>query len=83
MPTNHELEMRWVNAWNDLYQVVGETPEMLWNAKRLLPDGTVVGVEECQGWLQSSACKGWLLRVEPGCVLGRRGAITSRWRDDE
>ncbi len=81
--SNAEIEARWVDAWNDLYQIVGETKEENWNAPCLLPNGRIVNVDECQGWLQDSAYERYLLRVEPGWILGRRGAVVSRTREGE
>lgn len=76
-PSNADLEMRWINAWNEIYEIIGSRREV----KCQLPDGSAVTVEECQGWLQQSAYAGYLLRVEFGMVLGSPGIIVSRWRD--
>lgn len=66
--------MRWVGVWSDLYELVGERR----GVRCLLPDGSVVGVEECKAWLQDSVYAGFLVHVEPGWVEGRPGIIVSR-----
>ncbi|HTE20260.1 MAG TPA: hypothetical protein VK689_17990 [Armatimonadota bacterium] len=78
MASNSELEVRWVDAWVDLDQIVGER----WNIQCLLPDGRVVSMEECQGWLQDSAYDDWQVKVEAGWVWGKQGVIATRWRDE-
>lgn len=72
--TNKEIEMRWIDAWNDLYDIARGLESM----QCQLPDGSVVGVEECKGWLQQSAYRGYALEVSTGNVNGRPGAIVSR-----
>jgi hypothetical protein len=79
MATNAEIEMRWVDAWNDLYDLVRDQH----NVKCQLPDFTVVDVEECKGWLQTSVYEGYYVRVEAGWVLGKRGVVASRWKETE
>jgi hypothetical protein len=69
------IEMRWVDAWSDLYEIVGQR----WDVRCCLPDGRVVDVEGCKGWLQESVYEGYDVRVEPGWVLGKPGVIASRW----
>jgi hypothetical protein len=78
MPSNTEIEMRWVDAWNDLLDLVRNR----YDAKCQLPDFTVVDVEECKGWLQNSVYEGYRVRVEAGWVLGKPGVIASRWKDE-
>jgi hypothetical protein len=65
MSTNTELEERWIDAWNDLYDIVGKR----WNVNCLLPDGSVVDVETCKGWLQDSAYQDYYLKVEEGWIM--------------
>jgi hypothetical protein len=79
MTTNTELEERWIGAWNDLFEVVGER----WKVSCLLPDGFVVDIETCQGWLQDSAYEGYCLKVEEGWVKGERGVVVSRSKEDD
>ncbi len=76
MPNNSEIEMRWINAWNDLHTLVGNR----WHFACLLPDGQVVDLETCKGWLQDSAYQGWEVKVEAGFVFGKPSVIVSRWR---
>lgn len=76
MSRNSELEQRWVDAWNDLADIVGTR----WDVGCLLPDGNVVSVEDCKGWLQASAYEGWKIEVKAAWVLGKRGVVASRWR---
>jgi hypothetical protein len=77
MTSNEEIEQRWIEAWNDLYELVGDR----YDVKCLLPDGRVVDLEECKGWLQNSAYQGWWIKVKPGWVMGRWGIIASQWHD--
>ena len=77
MTANTELEERWIEAWNNLFDIVGER----WKVSCLLPDGSVVDFETCQGWLQDSAYEGYCLKVEEGWVEGERGIVASRFRD--
>lgn len=79
MTTNAEIEERWVEAWNDLFDVVGER----WQVECLLPDGWIVDIETCKGWLQESAYQGCCLRVEEGWVRGKRGIMVSRFKEGE
>ena len=74
MAPNSDIEMRWVGAWSDLYELVGNR----WDVRCLLPDGLIVGLEECKGWLQESVYAGFLVCVGPGWVEGRPGVIVSR-----
>ena len=77
MISNTELEERWIDALNDLYDIIGER----WQVSCLLPDGSVVNVETCQGWLQESAYEGYCLKVEAGWVLGKQGILVARYRE--
>jgi hypothetical protein len=74
MSTNTEREMRWIDAWNDMYDIIG----MRWQVDCLLPDGSVVDIDTCQGWLQDSAYDDYQLKVEAGWVNGKRGILVSR-----
>jgi hypothetical protein len=73
MGSNADNEMRWVEAWNQLYDIA---PDRI--APCQLPDWSVVGVEECKAWLQTSVYEGYLVQVEAGWVGHRRGVIVSR-----
>lgn len=79
MTSNSEKEMRWVDAWNDLYDLIGKRHDVLC----MLPDGQIVDVETCKGWLQSSAYEGFALKVEAGWIRGKQGVLASRWRASE
>ena len=70
-----EIEMEWVNAWSDLYELVKEQ----WDVRCMLPDYSVVSVEECKSWLQDSAYEGFHVSVRAGFVLGRPGIVATRW----
>jgi hypothetical protein len=77
MASNSDIEMRWVEAWSDLYELLKQRSDV----KYLLPDGRVVDIEECKGWLQDSAYQGWHVKVEAGWVLDKQGIVASRWLD--
>ena len=77
MASNSEIEMRWVEAWSDLYELLEQRSDV----KCLLPDGRVVDIEECKSWLQDSAYQGWHVKVEAGWVLNKQGIVASRWLD--
>ena len=51
---NSETEMRWVDAWNELYDIVRDR----YDVPCELPDWSVVDVEACRGWLQESTYAG-------------------------
>ena len=72
-----DVEMRWVAAWNDLYDIIRNRRNMPCQ----LPDLSIVSDEECRGWLQDSVYAGYLVHVEAGWVGHRRGAIAHRWRE--
>jgi hypothetical protein len=73
--SNEDIEMGWVDAWNDVYDIVG--PGRVCPCQ--LPDWSIVSVDECLGWLQESVYAGYLVRVEAGWVGHRRGVIAHRW----
>lgn len=75
MASKADLEMRWVNAWNNLYEIVGNRH----NVPCQLSDWKVVDVEECKGWLQESVYEGYLVQVKAGWVGHHKGIIASRW----
>jgi hypothetical protein len=77
MASNSDIEMCWVEAWSDLYELLKQRSDV----KCLLPDGRVVDIEECKGWLQDSAYQGWHVKVEAGWVLDKQGIVASRWLD--
>jgi hypothetical protein len=75
---NEKTEMRWVDAWNDVYDIARGRREM----PCMLPDWSIITVDECLGWLQQSVYEGYLVRVEEGWVGHRRGVIAHRWLPD-
>jgi hypothetical protein len=79
MPSNPDIEMRWVNAWNELYEIIGSRPCVPCQ----LPDWSVVDIEECKGWLQQSVYEGYLVHLKAGWVGHRNGVIVSRSRPGE
>ena len=76
MAIEDDIEMRWVSAWNDVYEIVGER----WNVECLLPNGQIVDTEACREWLQEMVYDGWFVKFEPGWVLGKQGIIASQWQ---
>ncbi len=78
MSSNADLEQRWIDAWNDLYDLASSQT----NVRCLLPDGSQVTMEECKGWLQDSAYEGYHLNVETGWVGYKRGILVHRWKTD-
>lgn len=75
MADEDDIELRWIEAWNDVYEIVGEQ----WNVQCQLPDGQIVDPETCRGWLQEMVYAGWSVKVERGWVLGKEGIIASQW----
>ena len=76
---NSETEMRWVDAWNELYDIVRDR----YDVPCELPDWSVVDVEACRGWLQESTYAGYHVRVEASWVGHRRGAVAHRWLETD
>lgn len=66
-------EMKWVDAWNDVYEIAGDR----WDVQCLMPDGQVVDAETCCGWLQEQVYAGRSVNVEAGWVLGKQGIVAS------
>lgn len=79
MADDDGIEMRWIEAWNDVYEIVGDR----WDVKCLLPSGEVVDEEACRGWLQEMVYDGMTVRVAEGWVLGRRGIVVTCNRTTE
>lgn len=79
MTGNADLERRWIDAWNDLFEIVGSRTDV----RCKLPDGTVVDVEGCKGWLQEQAYAGWHVAVQESTFDGRLEVAASRWRPEE
>ena len=74
MASNADIEMRWVDAWNDLYEIVGDRR----GVPCQLPDWSVVDVDECKSWLQKSVYDGYLVQVKAGWVGHKKGVLVSR-----
>jgi hypothetical protein len=74
MASNTDIEMRWVDAWNEVYDIVRDQRDV----PCLLPDWSIVSVDECLGWLQESVYQGIAVRVEEGWVGHRLGVIVRR-----
>jgi hypothetical protein len=74
LTSNAEIEMRWVDAWNDLYDIVQRWED----TPCLLPDGSEVSVEQCKGWLQESVYEGYRVEVRRGLLRGRPAVVASR-----
>ncbi len=79
LSSNSEIEERWIEAWKDLFDIVGKR----WQVSRLLPDVSIVDIETCQGWLQESAYQCYSLKVEAVWVKGERGIVVSRFKEGE
>lgn len=78
MPSKAEIEMRWVDAWNELYDIVGIRCDVLCQ----LPDWSVVDIEGCKGWLQQSVYEGFEVQVKAGWVGHKKGVVVSRSRPE-
>lgn len=77
MTSNAEIEMRWVQAWSDLYEIVGKSSDI---PRIMLPDGQFVDMEACKGWLQESVYQGWFVKVDERQDKGKRVFVASRWK---
>jgi hypothetical protein len=69
-----DVEMLWVNAWNDLYDIIGKRED----SPCVLPDYICVSAEECRGWLQQSVYQGFDVKVTRGWYEGRPAVVVSR-----
>lgn len=79
MASKTTFEMRWIDAWNDLLELAGDDMEMPCQ----LPNGRIVNVEDCKGWLQTEAYDAWCIEVTRGKILGKSGVIAARWPEAE
>ncbi len=79
MASRADLERRWIDAWNDLFDIVGGRTDVPCR----LPDGTIVDVEGCKGWLQEQAYSGWQIAARATNIHGRVEVVASRWRSDD
>ena len=71
MVSNADIEQRWIDAWNDLLDLVRGRG----NVPCQLPDGSVVTVDGCKAWLQERAYEGQRVGVKSGWVEGRQAVI--------
>lgn len=72
MVSPSEIEQRWIDAWSEVYEIVGanhDTPCLL------LPAWSIVSVDECLEWIQESVYSGHILKVEASWVGHRRGVV--------
>ena len=74
-----DRERQWIDAWNDLFDIVGSRTDV----RCKLPDGTVVDLENCKGWLQEQAYAGWHVGVQESKFGDRLEVVASRWRPAE
>lgn len=74
MESKADIEMRWVVAWSDLLEIVGDRR----GVPCQLPDCSIVDVEECKGFLQSSVYQGYHVQVTAGYVGHKMGIVVSR-----
>ena len=74
MTANADIEMRWIEAWNEVYAIAQQQRDIPCQ----LPDWTVVPLDDCLAWLQTSVYAGYSVRVESGWVGHRRGIIVNR-----
>jgi hypothetical protein len=75
MASNTDIEMRWIEAWNQAHEIAGDHKQ---DIPCELPDGTAVGFQDCLGWLQDSVYGGCFVHVAAGWVRGRRGIVVRR-----
>jgi len=68
-PSNAEIEQRWIDAWEDVYELVGGR----WGVMCLLPDGTIVDVDACLGWIQDAVYDRRLVTVKQVWIRGKPG----------
>jgi hypothetical protein len=78
MASNTEIEQQWIDAWNEVHNIVRDQR----NAPCQLSESSVVTVDDCLGWLQNSVYECYLVRIESGWVGHKRGVIAHRWRAD-
>lgn len=71
---NAEIEAAWVEAWDSVLTLAGKRRDF----RCMLPDGSLVDVETCLGWLQESVYAGHAVSVDSCWILGRPGALVSR-----
>jgi hypothetical protein len=76
MSRNADIEAMWVEAWNQVYDLLqGRT-----NLPCIIEDGSVVSIDDCLGWLQNSVYEGFSVKIEEGWIGHRKGIIATRWK---
>ena len=69
VPDKTEIEERWIDAWESVLRLVGERRDV----KCLLPDGAIVDVEACLGWIQRAVYAGSAISVTTVWFAGEQG----------
>ena len=72
--SNADIEMIWVDAWNDMYNMIGSRKNVIF----LQPDFSEVSLDDCQGWLQDSAYDGYKLGMKEVWYKGKKAIQVSR-----
>jgi hypothetical protein len=72
--TKAEVEQAWIDAWNELYALLGARTNVVF----LLPDWQPASLEECQGFLQSSVYNGYHVHVAEVWYKGDKAIQVSR-----
>jgi len=71
---NAEQEGVWIDAWNDLSDLLDEYPK----AYILLPDYKIVNREEAEGWIQDAAYGSNRIKFEIIWFKGKRSVFLSK-----
>jgi hypothetical protein len=71
---NADIEALWVDAWDTLLAM----SKGRHGFRCMLPDGSVVDVDACLGWLQESVYSGYRVSVQNTWLFGTPGALVSR-----
>lgn len=72
--TNADIESMWVEAWDTLLAM----SKGRHGFRCMLPDGSVVDVDTCLGWLQDSVYSGHQVSVQSTWLFGSPGALVFR-----
>ena len=78
MSSNSEIEMRWVGAWNDIYDLANELNIDRSLVKCQLPNWSVVSLEVCLGWIQESVYSGFSITSKIGWIGHNKGLLVER-----
>jgi hypothetical protein len=68
-PSNAEIETRWIDAWEAVHELVGGRRDVMC----LLPDGTIVDVDTCLGWIQDAIYAHRSISTEKVWIQGKPG----------